>query len=272
MTVPQAPPRRRRRPFRLVEVAGVQRLGERFVSVLFTGVAGAALEGFEETLPAQHIKLMIPEPGERSVTLPENGPDGPIWPAGRPQPARRTYTPRRFDPAAGTLEVQFLLHGDGPASAWAERAAAGDRLGIAGPGGRPVPLDPGEARWIIAGDESAVPAIGTLLDALPASSVDAVYVEGSEAEVSDAVSGGWPQITWLPADEAAPGAALSDVLSDPAAVNGSRVWVACESLAVRGIRRALFDRDKVDASHLVTRGYWRSGEANHPDHDYGEDD
>ena len=268
MTVPPAPPRRRRRPFRPIEVVDVQRLGDRFVSVLFTG----ALDGFEEVLPAQHIKLMIPESGERSVTLPENGPDGPIWPADRPQPARRTYTPRRFDSAAGTLEVQFLLHGDGPASAWAERAAVGDRLAIAGPGGRPVPLDPGEARWIIAGDESAVPAIGTLLDALPADSVEAVYVEGSKTEVGDAISDGWPAITWLPADEAAPGAALNGVLSDPATVNGSRVWVACESLAVRDIRRALFDRDKIAASHLVTRGYWRSGEANHPDHDYGEDD
>ena len=137
MTVPQAPPRRRRRPFRQIEVVGVQRLGDRFVSVLFTG----ALDGFEEVLPAQHIKLMIPESGERTVTLPENGPDGPIWPADRPQPARRTYTPRRFDSEAGTLEVQFLLHGDGPASAWAERAAVGDRLAIAGPG-RP----PGTAR------------------------------------------------------------------------------------------------------------------------------
>ena len=37
------------------------------------------------------------------------------------RPVVRTYTPRRFDAAAGTLEVQFLLHGDGPASAWAER-------------------------------------------------------------------------------------------------------------------------------------------------------
>src|SRR6202050_119200 len=142
MTVPQAPPRRRGRPFRLVEVVGVQRLGDRFVSVLFAG----ELDGFEEVLPAQHIKLLIPEPGEGSVTLPENGPDGPIWPTDRPQPSRRTYTPRRFDPAAGTLEVQFLLHGDGPASAWAERAAGGDRLAPPRPRGRAGPPGPSEAR------------------------------------------------------------------------------------------------------------------------------
>ena len=266
MTVPPAP-RRRRRPYRPVEVADVQLLGDRFVSVMFAG----PLDGFEDTLPAQHIKVLIPEPGERSVTMPESGLDGPIWPADRPRPVSRTYTPRRYDAAASTLEVQFLLHGEGPASVWAERAAVGDRLAIAGPGGRAVPLDAGEARWIIAGDESAVPAIGTLLDALPASAVDAVYVEGSKAAVGDALSAGWPPLNWLPADETAPGAALCDVLSDPAAVQDTRVWVACESAAVRRIRLALFDRDRIDASHLVTRGYWRSGEANHPDHDYGED-
>ena len=266
MTVPPAP-RRRRRPYRPVEVADVQLLGDRFVSVMFAG----PLDGFEDTLPAQHIKVLIPEPGERSVTMPESGLDGPIWPADRPRPVSRTYTPRRYDAAASTLEVQFLLHGEGPASVWAERAAVGDRLAIAGPGGRAVPLDAGEARWIIAGDESAVPAIGTLLDALPASAVDAVYVEGSKAAVGDALSAGWPPVNWLPADETAPGAALCDVLSDPAAVQDTRVWVACESVAVRRIRLALFDRDRIDASHLVTRGYWRSGEANHPDHDYGED-
>lgn len=41
----------------------------------------------------------------------------------------------------------------------------------------------------------------------------------------------------------------------------ARVWVACEAAAMRGL----------PASALVTRGYWRLGEANHPDHDYGED-
>jgi NADPH-dependent ferric siderophore reductase len=220
--------------------------------------------------PAQHIKVLIPEPGQHEVRLPGPGPDGPVWPAGQPRPATRTYTPRSYDGAAGTLQVQFLLHGEGPASAWAERAAAGDRLGIAGPGGRPMPAEDG-ARWIIAGDESAIPAIGTLLDSLPASSVEAVYVEGAKDATDEFELSSWPAVSRLPAEAGDPGAALHGALTGSQIPAGCQVWVACESAAVRRIRLALLGEHRLDAARLVTRGYWKAGEANHPDHDYGED-
>jgi NADPH-dependent ferric siderophore reductase len=47
--------------------------------------------------------------------------------------------------------------------------------------------------------------------------------------------------------------------------------VACEAAAMRGIRRYLIAERHLPAASLVTRGYWRAGEQNHPDHDYGED-
>jgi NADPH-dependent ferric siderophore reductase len=50
------------------------------------------------------------------------------------------------------------------------------------------------------------------------------------------------------------------------------VWVACEAQSVRRIRRVLLTERNLDPSSLVTRGYWRLGEDNHPDHDYGEDE
>src|SRR5262249_11702950 len=108
--------------------------------------------------------------------LPEEGPDGPVWPEGVARPIVRTYTPRRFDAATGTLEVQFVLHGEGAASRWAEQAKVGDRLAVRGPGGR-FSFDPEVRGWWIAGDESALPAIGTLLDALPAAAVAEVHIE-----------------------------------------------------------------------------------------------
>ena len=50
-----------------------------------------------------------------------------------PPPMVRTYTPRRYDPATRILEIQFLLHGTGPATEWAQRAKPGDKLGWAAP-------------------------------------------------------------------------------------------------------------------------------------------
>src|SRR5262249_62433551 len=105
--------------------------------------------------------------------------DGVVRAEAGPQPAVRTYTPRRFDEASGTLEIQFVLHGAGPASEWADRASVGDRLAVAGPGGR-FSMDPAAERWWIAGDEGAIPAVGTLLEALPDSAAPAeVHLEGA---------------------------------------------------------------------------------------------
>ena len=108
----------------------------------------------------------------------------------------RTYTPRRFDAATGTLEIQFVLHGAGPASEWAERASAGDKIAVAGPGGRFV-MDAGAERWWIAGDESAIPAVATLLEALPAAAAAEVHLEVADAD--DEVEFASPaktEITW----------------------------------------------------------------------------
>jgi NADPH-dependent ferric siderophore reductase len=248
----------------------VSRIAPRLVSVW---VRGDALEGFAAAAPTSHLKVFLPAEGQTAPILPEYTPDGVVSAGDGPQPAVRTYTPRRFDEASGTLEIQFVLHGAGPASEWAERASAGDQLAVAGPGGR-FSMDPAAERWWIAGDESAIPAVGTLLEALPDSAAAEVHLEvaGPEDEI-ELASPAKTTITWhhrrtpdawgTELDEAARGAAIA---------NGTRVWVACEAAAMRGIRRYLIGERRLSASSLVTRGYWRLGAANHPDHDYGDDD
>jgi NADPH-dependent ferric siderophore reductase len=262
------PRARRRRPPRLVEVVSVARITPRLVSVR---VGGEALEGFRIEAPTSHIKVFLPEPG-RDMALPVPGPDGPVWPEDAPRPVMRTYTPRRFDEADGTLEVQFVIHDEGPATAWAERAAVGDRLAIGGPGGR-FTLDPEVERWWIAGDESAMPAVATLLEALPASATAEVHLEVADQDdeiefESDAKT----TILWHHRRAAdAWGVELYDAALDASLPEGTRAWVACEAAAMRRIRRYLATERHLPGSSLVTRGYWRLGESNHPDHDYGDD-
>jgi NADPH-dependent ferric siderophore reductase len=259
---------RRRQPPQPVEVVAVSRLTPRLVSV---HVGGGDLSRFSQAAPTSHIKVFLPAPGQDAPCLPEITPEGPAWSQDAPRPIVRTYTPRSFDPAAGTLEVQFALHGQGPAADWAQRAKAGDKIAIGGPGGR-FAADLGARQWWIAGDESALPAVGTLLDALSASAAAEVHLEVSGAEDEIPLkSPADAAITWH--RRRGPGAWGEELYETAARADiapGTQVWVACESSAMRRIRRQLGGQ-RVPASAMVTRGYWRLGAANHPDHDYGED-
>jgi NADPH-dependent ferric siderophore reductase len=273
VTTPAAPATpagpRRRKPPRLAEVTAVTKIAPRLVSVLVTG---PELDPFADAAPTSHLKVFLPAEGQDAPALPEFTPDGAVYADDTPRPVVRTYTPRRYDPATKTLEIQFLLHGEGPASAWAERVRPGDKLAVAGPGGR-FSLEPQAGHWWIAGDESAIPAIGTLLDALPDTVTADVHIEVAGADdVIDLAAPAKAQVSWH--HRTAPyafGVELADAARNAALPDGARIWVACEAAAMRDIRRHFTRERGIPLSQLVTRGYWRVGEQNHPDHDYGED-
>jgi NADPH-dependent ferric siderophore reductase len=260
---------RRRHPPRRVEVVSVSRLTPRLVSVR---LGGDNFDGLEDPAPTSHIKVHLPHVGQTEPVLEEITPDGPAWPSGSSAPVSRTYTPRCFDPVTRTLEVQFVLHGEGPASEWAAQAKPGDCLAISGPGGR-FTFDPSTTRWWIAGDESAIPATGTLLDALPTTARAEVHLEvdGAEDEIEFASAANLDVYWHHRRSPHEPGAELNEVVRYADLEEGTRVWVACEAAAVRRIRRHLLDGRGLRPESIVTRGYWRLGETNHPDGDYGDD-
>ena len=258
---------RRRRPPQPVQVVSVSRLTPRMVSVR---VGGGDLSRFETAAPTSHIKLFLPLPGQDEPVLPVTTPDGGrSWPPDDVRPVVRTYTPRSYDPDTDTVEVQFVLHGEGPATAWAQRAKPGDKIALGGPGGR-FAADLDAPRWWIAADESALPAAGTLLDALPSAATAEVHIEVADPDDEIALkSQASTAITWHHRSGGY-GDALYDAATSAAIDDGTLVWVACEAAAMRRIRRYLLDAG-VPSAALITRGYWRLGEADHPDHDYGED-
>lgn len=217
--------------YRLFEVTAteVSRPAPGFVRVVF---AGPELERFGFAGLDQRIKLLLPNEHGRIPTL-ENG-DGwyQSWAAmaDDERPPMRTYTPRDVSRTDGEVRVtvDFARHDahPGPASAWAEQATPGAALTILGPDARFVGpntavgwIPPqGAERFLIVGDDTALPAIAGILASLQATACAHVVLEvadRADAALLDAdalLASGRVELTVLQRDPAAPGAALVEAV------------------------------------------------------------
>lgn len=272
-SAPPAPLVRRTRPrpqYRAVEVKRVEDITPHMRRVT---VAGEELAGFSTQGVAGHVRVLLPASGQKAPVLPEWGPEGPVYPEGVARPTSRAYTPRRWDPDAMELDIDFVLHGDnGPASAWAARAQPGDKLVVVAPR-RAFQPDPSADWHLIVGDESALPAIATILEVLPASTWAIVYVEVIDAlEEQPLPSAARVEIHWVYRRNGQPGVKLERAVREVTFPRGSgRAWVACEAQVMRNLRGHLITERGMDRAAVNTQGYWKLGSANHPDHDTGEE-
>ncbi|MEO7953321.1 MAG: siderophore-interacting protein [Polaromonas sp.] len=254
---------RKRRPPRRVEVSRVQILSPAMRRIT---LRGAELEGFEVSTPASYMKLIFPEPGQTEPTRPL--PDGPR------ATTMRTYTPLVVRPEVHEVDVDFVLHGEGPASNWAAQAQIGQVLFLMGPGpGYPLPQQASE--HLLIGDDSALPAFETILAALPPAARVRVLIEVADAAEQRALQGpAQLEVQWIVRgpDNSHAGRALEAALRRAGPPAGdARIYLACEAGAMRRVRKLLTDELGVERSRIVGRGYWKLGTVNHPDHDYGDE-
>ena len=242
---------------RQLRVLRTQRLTPTLLRVT---LGGSELAGFTSAAADDHVKVFFPaQPGGEPILPPKyravdtEGADV--------EPVSRDYTPRRYDAAAQELDIDFSLHGEGPAARWAAAARPGQRLAIGGPRGSFVVS--GDFDWyLLVGDETALPAIARRLEELPAAARAFVI-----AEVDDAAnelplhSAATLQVRWVHRDGAAAGsdALLSAALSgfSPPAGTGY-TWVAAESNVARSLRTQLLARGH-DKRWLKAAGYWKRG-------------
>jgi NADPH-dependent ferric siderophore reductase len=242
---PRAPRRVRHQPRRrTLSIKHVEKIAAHMIRVTLTG----DLQDFTSLGFDDHVKLFFP--------------DGTNDAQGAPNLLSRDFTPRRHDPAANTLEIDFALHDAGPATRWAAQAKPGGTLVLGGPRGSFI--IPTEYDWhLLIGDETGLPAISRRLAELPAGSRAIVIgeVDGREDELAfdsetDAT------VVWAHRNGAAPGEsdALAKKLSTlkfPA--GGYYAWVACESLVAKTLRAQLIADHGANPKWMRAAGYWRRG-------------
>ena len=212
------------------------------------------------------LSLLVPRVGDPAPRWPVVARDGRIvWPQGSHGVALRSYTARRQDPAAGELDIDFVLHGDGPAATWAAAAALGAVLGVASA----APLGAAPAGWLLlAGDETALPAISRILAAAgPATrGLALLEVAGPEEEQQLPAPAG-VEVHWLHRSTAPPDTDLLTAavaaLARPAGED-LFAWVGAESATVRTVRADLRARWGLRRSQHHAIGYWRRGRAMSP--------
>jgi iron complex transport system ATP-binding protein len=292
-----------------VTVTGLQRLCPSVLRVTFVGdtLHKLADNGFD-----QRIKFFLPLDCGYSelLDLTQSGDWYGTWrelPDERRHPVR-TYTARSVRPHRRELDVDIVLHGDhGPASRWASQAKVGDELVVLGPnadasgphGGVDFIPPVRTEQFLIAGDETALPAIANILERLPADARGEALIEmpWSDDRIDLAAPAG-VTVRWLGRDGAAhgtfldpavreaaarvlpdgTGAELTDVPwsyqaddavwevpVDPATRRALReaapvyAWLAGESAVIRGLRRHLVADRGIDRKAVAFMGYWRAG-------------
>jgi NADPH-dependent ferric siderophore reductase len=290
-----------------VQVAGVRRLCPSVLRLTFTG---DDLDRFADNGFDQRIKFFLPLENASYDELLDLGASGDWYGHWRALPddrrhPMRTYTARGVRPELREVDVEVVLHGDlGPASRWATAAKPGDELVLCGPnaaadgphGGLDFVPPAVTDRLLIAGDETALPAIAGILERLPDDSRGEVLIEmPSSHDRIDLAAPAGVTVRWLgrdgrehgalliPAVRSAaarmlPGQApkgdvdLEDVDEDmlwevPVDAEGRPLremaamyaWLAGESGVIKTLRRHLVTECGVDRKAVAFMGYWRRG-------------
>jgi NADPH-dependent ferric siderophore reductase len=179
---------------------------------------------------------------------------------------RRRYTIRRHDPVACTLDVDIVLHGEGPGARWAQNASPGDHVECLGPRGK-IFLDEDATSHVFLGDESAIPATFAMVEGLSAGRQALCILEVADAAEDlsfEAPAGVTLDLRWVHRDGAEPGGSellLAALDAAPLADGPRHAYANAELRVVAALRKALvaagFDADDID-----TKPYWRKGVAN----------
>ncbi|KLI05904.1 hypothetical protein ACT17_13585 [Mycolicibacterium conceptionense] len=188
------------------------------------------------------------------------------------RPTVRTYTVRKVDRERGEITIDFVVHGEqGVAAPWAAAAVPGQPAYLMGPSGAYTP-DPAADWHLLAGDESALPAIGAALEALPDNAIGKVFIEvAGPADEIELTGPAGVEITWVHRggradlvgdDHAGDNAPLIAAVKEAAWLPGQvQVFIHGEAQAVMHNLRPYIRKERGVAAKWAASisGYWRRG-------------
>ena len=240
------------------EVLRTHQLSPHLVRVV---LGGRGLAAFDTSGYTDHyVKLLFANPSAPDVDLSDVAALRETLPRDH-WPVTRTYTVRAWDRTSLELTLDFVVHGDeGLAGPWAAAAQPGDRLWFNGPGGGYAP-DPAADWHLLAGDESALPAIAAALEELDDDAVGTAFLEvPEEADVLPVTAPEGVDVVWLAREDRPVGALLVDHVTAAAFRPGTpHVFAHGEATFVKALRRHLrVDRD-LPREGMSVSGYWRLG-------------
>jgi NADPH-dependent ferric siderophore reductase len=256
-TTDTAPARRPARPQAVLSVRGSEWLAPSMIRLV---VGGPGLAQFRTNdFTDKYAKLVFADPA-LGLTPPYDLEALRETLAPEQRPVTRTYTIRRVDLDRQQLTIDFVVHGPhGLAAPWAAQAQPGDLVALMGAGGAYAP-DPADDAHVFVGDESAIPAIGAALEALPADARGVAYIETAHPELAtfDAPSG--VEIVVLERDEpgTTPGGLADALLAGEWPAGRVGVFAHGERESMKAVRAALKQRER-NGGQLSLSGYWAFG-------------
>ncbi|WP_310009505.1 siderophore-interacting protein [Caballeronia sp. LZ043] len=235
--------------FRPVHVSSSLLIAPKVRRLLLTG---SALKELAPHKPAQWIELF----SEKSL------PDTAVGSNSEPYLSGRVYTVREFNPTACTIAIDVFLRETGAMSQQLDTAKSGDRFVITGTHGgfAGVPADCEE--FALAGDETAMPAIASILDSLPDHITTQLFIdiedEASVTSCSPDQVRPFERILRHANCHLVPGRLASTLTAWASHHPGAYIWAAGEANEMDEVKRTLQSGPKLDARRVHTRGYWRS--------------
>ncbi len=212
---------------------------------------GPELRGFDSPGADDHIRVFFPDAPPASIEELRAAPS-------------REYTPLAWDADEGWLDLEFAIHGaEGVAAPWAATAEIGAVVGVGGPRGSMILTGRPDA-WLLAGDETAVPAMRRFTHLMDADAVGRILVEVADtAHELPILTPPGVVVEQVLRGAAPSGAALAGRLDAITAAErpGGDVFgfVAAEQAIVKPGRALLVDRWGLSPDRIVAKGYWKRG-------------